>query len=182
MFNKLKRAFELIEAEYKENSFSPIVEDDIVARIYYHLLNNNIALKNKIFMKTRICGFDPHRKYDLVIGKRVSQLDKVSVEPKLVSEFKIFVIGFDRNQLSKRRHQSIEDIKKLSEIGKHYKKSDLIFCFFDAIGWLNGCNRADSEARLRKLIKFRNKVNSSIRIIGILAKDRNDKNPKLESF
>lgn len=179
MFNKLKQAFNCIRIEYKENSFNPILEDDVIARIYYHLLNNNKELKAKIFIKTRIRFLDPHNKFDLVIGKRISELNKVYVEPKLVSEFKIFPIGFNSNQLSRRRHQPKEDITKLSEIGKHYKKIDLSFCFFDAIRWLNGRNLGDSLTRFRKLIDFRNSTNSAIRIIGILAEDKKDKNPKL---
>ena len=183
MFNKLKQAFSYVKIEYKENSFNPILEDDVIARIYYHLLNNNEELKAKIFIKTRVLLNIPHlntrNKYDLVIGKRISELNKVYVEPELVSEFKIFPIGFSPQQRSKRRYHPNQDITKLSEIEIHYRKIDLSFCFFDAIGWLNGFNQGDSLTRLEKLINFRNSINSSIRIIGILAKDKNDKNPEL---
>lgn len=187
MYSKLKNALKSLNQEYKTGLFDPILEDDVVTRIYHRILSNNGSLRTKVFVKTRILlnipELRPNNKYDLVIGKRKSDRNKVWVEPKLVSEFKVFPVGFGPQQLSRRRNHAIEDIKKLDEISRYCKKQvKLVLCLFDSIGWLKGFNRGDNITRLQKLVNFRNRTNRSIKIIGVLATDKNPRNAKFEEL
>jgi len=50
MYNRLKEAFNCLNKEYRNNHFSPIIEDDFLARIYYHILKHNKELNSKIFL------------------------------------------------------------------------------------------------------------------------------------
>ena len=55
-FLKIQGAFEKLLEECNinsENKFEPILEDDFLARIYHHFLNNNPNMKFNIFLKSR---------------------------------------------------------------------------------------------------------------------------------
>jgi len=186
MYKRLKEAFNCLNKEYRNNHFSPIIEDDFLARIYYHILKHNKELNSKIFLKTRIFQNIPQlrkNKYDLVVGERIENRNEVYVEPDLVAEFKIFPVGFSSSILSKRRNQSAEDISKLNDIFTYsHNKTCLVFCFFDVIGWLKGSNQIDNNTRLEKLIEFRDSINSSIKILGISAINKDDKRTQIIEF
>ncbi|GAB6181732.1 hypothetical protein JCM14036_30510 [Desulfotomaculum defluvii] len=179
MLDKLNQAFNNLKNECEKGIFNPILEDDFVARIYHHLLTDNKELLNKLFVKTRILKdievLPSNNKYDLVIGERVSTNGTVYVKPCLVAEFKIFPEGFSPQQRSKRRDHVIEDINKLNAVNKAFNKPCVyVICLFDAVGWLLGYNQNDEKRRLQRFIEYRDKVNTSIKIIGVIAVDSNN--------
>jgi|GEM_PF-2705494 len=178
MLQKVIHVLNCIKDDYKSNRFIPILEDDFVSRFYYYWLKDEFDIyTNKIFVKTRILHNIPElkkrNKYDIVIGNRNIDRTRVYVIPEAVLEFKIFPQGFTASQLSKRRDEVIDDIKKLHAVNMHYKKDvQLFICIFDAFGWLQRYNFNENVTRLEKFCIVKEVLDPKINIVGVSAKDK----------
>jgi hypothetical protein len=176
---KIKKIIEKVQQDYKSRSFIVVMEDDFLARVYYHLLSENFnGLNTRVFVKTRILqdntNLPKNKKYDLVIGEaKTIYIPKKKVKhviPIFIGEFKVFPIGFSPQQLSRRRRHIADDIVKLNMVASRTKgqEIELSILFFDEIGWLNGRNRNSNQSRLKEIIEKRNQVNRKIQLLGIL--------------
>jgi len=175
----IRDAVDKTRQDYNRGSLTVIVEDDFLARVYYHLLSSDFeGLSAKAFIKTRILQdngrLPKNNKYDLVIGEsRIIKLGSrptKDVKPNLVAEFKVFPVGFSPQQLSKRRKHISDDIEKLAVVASETKgqKPQLVIVFFDEICWLRGRNRDSVHTRIDEIKDKRDQLNEDIRIIGIL--------------
>jgi len=169
MSSIIKDSAKLIASEYNNGQFKPLLEDDLLGRVYYHcLLNNYDSLAENIFLKANILHNIKHlnrqNKYDLVIGKNEGNK---FVIPEIIVEFKVFMKAFSPSQLSKRRDGVIKDIEKLNLVHKHFDNVKLFIFCFDEISWLTGYNLNDSKNRLESFISFRNSSNENLKIIGL---------------
>ena len=183
MYSFFKNSLLAVTKDCNNGDFSPILEDDFVSRVYFHLLKCNYnKFSRRTYIKTRVLGningLNDRCKYDIVIGDVVhDNHTKPYVVPDLISEFKIFPIGFKPQQLSKRRNHVIDDMYKLNEIYRCYKRKVLLLIsLFDDISWLEKYNRnlqVNGINRLEHFIAERDKINRNIKILLIRKNEQN---------
>jgi hypothetical protein len=74
--------------DFNAGVFTPILEADVGAYLYYRLVTNGCSLST-VYLQTRVSGDAVrNRKPDLVIGRL--RLPEACVDPSLVCELKVF--------------------------------------------------------------------------------------------
>ena len=161
----LEESLQVLSKDYAGGDFIPLLEADVVGYLY-HILVSKLGSAAKIHIDTRIC-IDPNKKFDLVIGRVSSRVERPCIEkPELIIEVKFFSSGFTDQQCRIRYLHVIEDdIPKLTNVKEPLDNRYILL--FDEENYLQGRDTISGVSRINRIVRVRDERDPRIKIIHV---------------